>query len=207
MISASKFPLELKHHTPAILKMLSDGKTADVSSISEKLYEIQSDNNKRKTRQLLEALEDSKILRCEMGKRQRKQWMKFDTIRKGKPNYITKELAINLFTDHKPVLTNLEIATALFDQIDKTTLDCVAVATNTIAMRSGLKKEKINRVVYYSLPDFEGDFKDYRITRSANNEAIKLAQQKALESTSNMMMQQALLFYRTLAQFNIRELG
>jgi len=57
------------------------------------------------------------------------------------------------------------------------------------------------------LPDFEGDFKDYRITRSANNEAIKLAQQKALESTSNMMMQQALLFYRTLAQFNIRELG
>jgi len=109
MISPSSFPRELRKQTPTILKLLSNNAMLDVKTITRELYEIETDNNKRKTRQLLEALEDSKILRCEMGKRQR-----------------------------KPVLTNLEIATALFDQIDKTTLDCVAVATNTIAMRSGL---------------------------------------------------------------------
>jgi len=173
MIAASSFPLELIRHTPTILNLLGDGKTDTVRSISQKLYTIQSQHNERKTRQLLEHLEDKKMLRWEMGKRQQKIWMKFDTIRTGKPGLLTKKLVTNLFTDHKPVLTNLEIATALFDSIDKTTLDRTAVATNVIANRLGLKKEKIMRIVYYSLPDFSGDFKDYQITPAANRDATK----------------------------------
>lgn len=204
MISKMKLPFEIEEHKPRILKMLAGGVVSEVSDISIALYRTETHNNERKTKQILKHLEKMRLVRSEVSKNHRMTWMLFDTIRSGKPGHLNAALIIDLYTQHKPVLTNLEIATALFDKIDSKILYRTAAITNQMSARGELKREKSGRIVYSSLPTFQGKFSDYYIPIEERKIAIDKV---AANSGTGKLMQQALLFIRIMSKINPRAIG
>jgi len=203
MISSNKVSEELELHTQSILKLLKNSEKLDAGAITLVIYQKVTANNRRKTLQLLHKLAECKKIRFEKAKHGGKDWMLFDTILTGKQNFISPALVLELFTGHKPVLTNADIAIALHDKASSTALHRAASITKKMSNEGLLKKEIHNRLPHYALPTFDGKISDYAVNREENNQAVDDAQ----NSERNLLMQKALIFYRTLAQFNPQAIG